>query len=80
VSPDKSFERPPLPPDFDDSRARERRDDPAGWRFAEGNNLRIADGGRGATFSGLLDHDLLLRVRIERDHGNGLWVRLQNSR
>jgi nicotinate-nucleotide--dimethylbenzimidazole phosphoribosyltransferase len=35
VSTDKRFERPPLPPDFDDSRARERRDDPAGWRFAE---------------------------------------------
>lgn len=27
------FERPPLPPNFDDSRARERRNDPAGWRF-----------------------------------------------
>ena len=26
--------RPSLPPDFDDSRARERRDDPAGWRFS----------------------------------------------
>jgi nicotinate-nucleotide--dimethylbenzimidazole phosphoribosyltransferase len=35
VSPERRFERPPLPPDFDDSRARERRDDPAGWRFAE---------------------------------------------
>ena len=29
------FERPPLPPGFDDSRARARRDDPAGWRFDE---------------------------------------------
>jgi len=29
------FERPPLPPGFDDSRARVRRDDPAGWRFDE---------------------------------------------
>jgi nicotinate-nucleotide--dimethylbenzimidazole phosphoribosyltransferase len=27
------FERPPLPPEFDDSRARERSEDPAGWRF-----------------------------------------------
>jgi len=27
------FERPNLPPGFDDSRARERRDDPSGWRF-----------------------------------------------
>jgi len=53
---------------------------PTGWRFADAQNLRIADGGHRATFSGLLDHDLLLRVRIERDHGNGLWVRLQNSR
>ena len=35
MSTDKRFERPPLPPDFDDSRARERREDPAGWRFAE---------------------------------------------
>ena len=26
-------ERPPLPPELDDSRARERRDDPTGWRF-----------------------------------------------
>jgi nicotinate-nucleotide--dimethylbenzimidazole phosphoribosyltransferase len=30
---DERFERPPLPPGFDDSRARARRDDPAGWRF-----------------------------------------------
>jgi nicotinate-nucleotide--dimethylbenzimidazole phosphoribosyltransferase len=29
------FERPNLPPGFDDSRARERRDDPSGWRFAD---------------------------------------------
>lgn len=29
------FERPSLPPGFDDSRARTRRDDPAGWRFDE---------------------------------------------
>jgi 5,6-dimethylbenzimidazole synthase len=41
VSPDKSFERPPLPPDFDDSRARERRDDPAGWRFAENERAGV---------------------------------------
>jgi len=27
------FVRPNLPPGFDDSRARERRDDPSGWRF-----------------------------------------------
>jgi nicotinate-nucleotide--dimethylbenzimidazole phosphoribosyltransferase len=27
------FERPSLPPGFDDSRARERRYDPAGWRL-----------------------------------------------
>ena len=53
---------------------------PTGWRFAEGSNLRIADAGRRATFSGPLDRDLLLRVRIERDRGNGLWSRLQDSR
>lgn len=29
-----SLERPPLPPGFDDSRARERRVDPSGWRFS----------------------------------------------
>ncbi len=27
------FERPNLPPGFDDSRARKRRDEPSGWRF-----------------------------------------------
>ena len=29
------FERPRLPPGFDDSRAHRRRDDPVGWRFDE---------------------------------------------
>jgi nicotinate-nucleotide--dimethylbenzimidazole phosphoribosyltransferase len=29
------FERPNLPPGFDASRARERRDDPSGWRFSD---------------------------------------------
>jgi nicotinate-nucleotide--dimethylbenzimidazole phosphoribosyltransferase len=29
------FDRPSLPAGFDDSRARERRDDPTGWRFAD---------------------------------------------
>jgi nicotinate-nucleotide--dimethylbenzimidazole phosphoribosyltransferase len=29
------FERPGLPPGFDDSRARERRDRPSGWRFTD---------------------------------------------
>jgi nicotinate-nucleotide--dimethylbenzimidazole phosphoribosyltransferase len=33
VSLDHRFERPPLPPEFDNSRARERRNDPTGWRF-----------------------------------------------
>ncbi len=32
---DERFERPPLPPEFDRSRARERRERPAGWRFDE---------------------------------------------
>ncbi len=41
MSPDKSFERPPLPPDFDDSRARERRSDPAGWRFDENERAGV---------------------------------------
>jgi nicotinate-nucleotide--dimethylbenzimidazole phosphoribosyltransferase len=35
------FERPPLPPGFDDSRARARRDDPAGWRFDEGERAGV---------------------------------------
>jgi nicotinate-nucleotide--dimethylbenzimidazole phosphoribosyltransferase len=35
VSLDHRFERPPLPPEFDDSRAHDRRDDPAGLRFDE---------------------------------------------
>ncbi len=35
MSLDKRFERPPLPLEFDDSRARQRREDPAGWRFDE---------------------------------------------
>jgi nicotinate-nucleotide--dimethylbenzimidazole phosphoribosyltransferase len=35
VSLGERFERSPLPPNFDDSRARERRGDPAGWRFEE---------------------------------------------
>jgi nicotinate-nucleotide--dimethylbenzimidazole phosphoribosyltransferase len=35
VSVGERFERPPLPPAFDDSRATERGEDPAGWRFGE---------------------------------------------
>ncbi len=35
------FERPPLPPGFDDSRARERRDDPAGWRFDDAGRAGV---------------------------------------
>lgn len=31
------FDRPRLPAGFDDSRARERRDDPTGWRFDDGD-------------------------------------------
>jgi nicotinate-nucleotide--dimethylbenzimidazole phosphoribosyltransferase len=33
LSSKEQFERPILPPGFDASRARERRDDPTGWRF-----------------------------------------------
>ena len=39
-TPDR-IERTPLPPDFDDSRARERRDDPSGWRFDEGDRAAV---------------------------------------
>jgi nitroreductase len=35
------FERPALPPDFDDSRARERRGDPTGRRFEEGERAGV---------------------------------------
>jgi nicotinate-nucleotide--dimethylbenzimidazole phosphoribosyltransferase len=41
VSLDHRFERPPLPPEFDDSRARERRDDPAGWHFDEAERAGV---------------------------------------
>jgi nicotinate-nucleotide--dimethylbenzimidazole phosphoribosyltransferase len=41
VSLDRRFERPPLPPEFDDSRARERRDDPAGWHFDEAERAGV---------------------------------------
>lgn len=33
MDPRDRFDRPSLPAGFDDSRARERREDPAGWRF-----------------------------------------------
>ena len=32
---DRRFERPPLPPGFDDSRAQERARDPSAWRFPQ---------------------------------------------
>lgn len=35
------FERPPLPPGFDESRARERRSDPAGWRFDDAERAGV---------------------------------------
>jgi nicotinate-nucleotide--dimethylbenzimidazole phosphoribosyltransferase len=41
VSRGERFERPALPPDFDDSRARERRGDPAGWRFEEAERTGV---------------------------------------
>lgn len=37
----EQFERPVLPPDFDDSRARERGLDPVGWRFDEAARLGV---------------------------------------
>lgn len=37
----EQFERPSLPPGFDDSRARERSLDPAGWRFEEAERLGV---------------------------------------
>jgi len=42
MSSDDRFERPNLPPDFDDSRARERRDDPSGWRFDDDDIAAVA--------------------------------------
>jgi nicotinate-nucleotide--dimethylbenzimidazole phosphoribosyltransferase len=41
MSTEKRFERPSLPPGFDDSRARERREDPAGWRFDENERAGV---------------------------------------
>lgn len=35
------FERPPLPPGFDDSRARERGVDPGGWRFSDSERAGV---------------------------------------
>ncbi|HVV59598.1 MAG TPA: nicotinate-nucleotide--dimethylbenzimidazole phosphoribosyltransferase [Gaiellaceae bacterium] len=37
-----SFERPALPGGFDDSRARARRDDPAGWAFSDEEQAAVA--------------------------------------
>jgi len=55
VSLGERFERPPLPPDFDDSRARERRGDPAGWRFD--------DGGRAAVWRAIAERRDIRRFR-----------------
>lgn len=52
---------------------------PEGWRFREADGLTIATGGQTATFRGVLDHDRVLRIRIERDYGDGLWGRLQHG-
>ena len=52
---------------------------PAGWRFADAQGLRIGDHGHLATFDGPIDHDRLLRVRLVRDRGTGLWARLQDG-
>jgi nicotinate-nucleotide--dimethylbenzimidazole phosphoribosyltransferase len=41
VSLGERFERPTLPPDFDDSRASHRRGDPAGWRFEEAERAGV---------------------------------------
>jgi nicotinate-nucleotide--dimethylbenzimidazole phosphoribosyltransferase len=41
VSADERFERPSLPSGFDDSRARERRGDPSGWRFDEAERAGV---------------------------------------
>jgi nicotinate-nucleotide--dimethylbenzimidazole phosphoribosyltransferase len=41
MSVDGRFERPPLPEGFDDSRARERRADPSGWRFSDAERAAV---------------------------------------
>ncbi|HEY3462810.1 MAG TPA: nicotinate-nucleotide--dimethylbenzimidazole phosphoribosyltransferase [Gaiellaceae bacterium] len=41
MSRSEHFERPALPPEFDDSRARERRDDPAGWRLDDAERAGV---------------------------------------
>lgn len=52
---------------------------PEGWRFGGAEGVRISENGRTARFSGPLEQDRILAVHIERDHGNGLWGRLQDG-
>ncbi len=52
---------------------------PEGWRFVQGDGFRIANNGREVRFDGTLDHDRILRVRIERNYGDGLWGQLQQG-
>ena len=54
---------------------------PDEWRFEDARGgVKISDDGHGARFKGTLDRDRRLRVRIVRNHGDGIWGRLQDGR
>jgi hypothetical protein len=50
---------------------------PSGWRFIDANGLRLSADGHTATFSGNLDRDVVLRAKVVRDYGSGLWGLLE---
>jgi hypothetical protein len=54
---------------------------PEGWRFVDARGgIALGDDGRSATYRGSLDRDRRLAVRIARDHGDGIWGHLADSR
>ena len=54
---------------------------PDDWRFADARGgVAISDDGHEARFRGTLDRDRRLRLRIVRDHGDGIWGRLRDGR
>jgi UDP-N-acetylmuramyl pentapeptide phosphotransferase/UDP-N-acetylglucosamine-1-phosphate transferase len=50
---------------------------PDGWRFIDAKGLRISADGHDATFSGSVNRDLVLRAKVVRDYGSGLWGLLE---
>jgi Protein of unknown function (DUF4012) len=54
---------------------------PPSWRFVRAQGgLRIGGDDHEATYTGTLDRDRLLRVRILPDHGDGIWGHVQDGR